>query len=212
MHNNRLNKKVLLRERKRHTACRVVSTHSVVLSWLTPPPTARLNPSTRLTPPLHQTDPPAGLTPHPARLTPPRWTLTPPCRTDPHPPSTGLTPPGLTPPPVDRQKDRHVSKHYLPVVLRTRALIIGYPQNYLSRHRYLQKIIDLESFVAEEHVGFRNKDKCTVSREVNGFLEAVFWAVTDPSGPFHLGLEFAPDLQVRSEKVQAFSCAAETLK
>ena len=26
-------------------------------------------------------------------------------------------------PPVDRQKDRHVSKHYLPVVLRTRAVI-----------------------------------------------------------------------------------------
>ena len=33
-----INKKVLLRERKRHTARRVVSTHSVVLSWLTPPP------------------------------------------------------------------------------------------------------------------------------------------------------------------------------
>ena len=32
------NKKVLLRERKRHTARRVVSTHSVVLSWLPPPP------------------------------------------------------------------------------------------------------------------------------------------------------------------------------
>ena len=31
------NKKVLLRECKRHTACHVVSTHSVVLSWLTPP-------------------------------------------------------------------------------------------------------------------------------------------------------------------------------
>ena len=31
-------KKVLLRERKRHTARRVMSTHSVVLSWLTPPP------------------------------------------------------------------------------------------------------------------------------------------------------------------------------
>ena len=29
------NKKVLLRERKRHTTRRVVSTHSVVLSWLT---------------------------------------------------------------------------------------------------------------------------------------------------------------------------------
>ena len=47
-------KKVLLRERKRHTARRVVSTHSVVLSWLTPP--AGLTP--------HRTDPPpTGLTP-----------------------------------------------------------------------------------------------------------------------------------------------------
>ena len=27
------------------------------------------------------------------------------------------------PPPVDRQKDRHMSKHYLPVVLRTLAVI-----------------------------------------------------------------------------------------
>ena len=32
-----INKKVLLCERKRHTARHVVSTHSVVLSWLTPP-------------------------------------------------------------------------------------------------------------------------------------------------------------------------------
>ena len=32
-----LNKKVLLRERKRHTARHVASTHYVVLSWLTPP-------------------------------------------------------------------------------------------------------------------------------------------------------------------------------
>ena len=47
-------------------------------------------------------------------------------------------------------------------------------QNYLSRHGYLQKITDLESFVAEEHVGFTYKDKCTVSSEVNGFLEALF--------------------------------------
>ena len=40
---NSKHKKVLLRERKRHTARRVVvSTHSVVLSWLTPPPPAGL--------------------------------------------------------------------------------------------------------------------------------------------------------------------------
>ena len=32
---------------------------------------------------------------------------------------------GTPPPAVDRQKDRHVSKHYLPVVLRTRAVKIS---------------------------------------------------------------------------------------
>ena len=56
------NKKVLLREHKRHTARRVVTTHSVVLSWLTSP-RLDLNPPCRLdlTAPL-----PAGPDPPPA--------------------------------------------------------------------------------------------------------------------------------------------------
>ena len=93
------NKKVLLRECKRHTACRVVSTHSVVLSWLNPtlpPPPADAPPTA---------DPPAGWPP--PKLTPPCW-LTPPQLADP-PPPCWMTPPGwvswLTPPPVDRQID-----------------------------------------------------------------------------------------------------------
>ena len=62
------NKKVLLRERKRHTARRVVSTPSVVLSRLTPPRPAD--------PPLRLTD----LTPPPPADPPPLWLtdLTPP--------------------------------------------------------------------------------------------------------------------------------------
>ena len=79
-------KKVLLRERKRHTTRRVLSTHSVVLSWLTPPP--------QLADPL----PPAGLT-HPPSWTDPPWLDWPPRLADPppwldwHPPPAGLTPP-----------------------------------------------------------------------------------------------------------------------
>ena len=97
------NKKVLLRERKRHTACRVVSTHSVVLSWLNPPPPGWL------------THPPPGwLTP--PQLTDPPW-LTPPADWPPQladpPPRHWLTPPGwvswLTPPPpkvwTDKQSE-----------------------------------------------------------------------------------------------------------
>ena len=52
----------------------------------------------------------AGITP-PARSswgTPPSWTWL-----------------GYPPPPVDRQMDRHVSKHNLPVVLRTRSVMIS---------------------------------------------------------------------------------------
>ena len=148
-------KKVLLRERKRHTARRVVTTHSVVLSWLTPPP-----PVGWTWPPLSAgPDPPpllAGPEPPPCWLDltpavsytwpppllagpdpPPSWTwpppplagLTPPPRLDLTPPRLDLTPP----PPVDRQNhgwmDRRVSKHYLPVVLRTRAVNIK-PTNW----------------------------------------------------------------------------------
>ena len=66
-----VNKKVLLRERKRHTACRVASTSYVVLSWLTPPP-----PRLDLT---HPSPPWLDLTPPPPRLdlthpSPPGWT------------------------------------------------------------------------------------------------------------------------------------------
>ena len=73
------NKKVLLRERKRHTACRVVSTHSVVLSWLTPLPATGLSappPATGLPPPGYWPDPPRYW---PDRPPLPHWTdLTPP--------------------------------------------------------------------------------------------------------------------------------------
>ena len=81
------NKKVLLRERKRHTARCVVSTHSVVLTWLTPPGW--------LTPP--QLDWPPWLTDPP---TPPQLDWPPPFRLDwpdpsrldwPDPPPAGLT-------------------------------------------------------------------------------------------------------------------------
>ena len=105
-----LNKKVLLRECKRHTARRVVSTHSVVLSWLTLPPGW----------PPQLTEPPtlAGLTwpPSPAGLThPPAWTdLTPPAGlTWPPPPGLTSSPPSwtdLTLPPQVWTK----WKHYLP--------------------------------------------------------------------------------------------------
>ena len=116
--------KVLLRERKRHTARHVVSTHSVVLSWLTPHPPGWPS-SGWLTPPRLTDTPLAGLT-HP-----PGWTDPPPGWTDPplgwtDPPPLGWTDPPtpspLAEPPPCGQTDRHVSKHYLPVVLRTRAV------------------------------------------------------------------------------------------
>ena len=62
------NKKVLLRERKRLTARRVVGTHSVVLSWLTPPTPLPANPPPRLADPPLLADPPPWLAdppPHP---------------------------------------------------------------------------------------------------------------------------------------------------
>ena len=111
------NKKVLLRERKRHTARHVASTPYVVLSWLTPPP-----PGWTWPPPgrLDLTPPLAGWTwlPPPGRLD-----LTPPSQLDLTPLPGPDPPPGwldLTPP--REQTDRHVSKHNLPVVLRTRAV------------------------------------------------------------------------------------------
>ena len=90
------------------------------LGWPPPPPAGLTYPPADW-PPL----PPAGLTPLLAGLTPPPAGLTPPGWTDPPPrldwPSP---PPSWTDLPLwtDRWKDRHVSKHYLPVVLRTRAV------------------------------------------------------------------------------------------
>ena len=101
---NMSHKKVLLRERKRHTARRVVTTHSVVLSWLTPPPLL-----VGLTPPpprLDLTHPSTGWTdPPPAGWTdaPPRWLdLThppPPAGPDPSPAGPDPPPTGPDPPP-----------------------------------------------------------------------------------------------------------------
>ena len=134
------NKKVLLRERKRHTArCRVVSTHSVVLSWLTPPaglltwpppgywpdppPATDLTPPWLLTwptPPGYWPDPPplAGQTwptPQLDRPDPPppagqTWTPPPPHRlTDPPPPQ--LDRPDPPPPPADWPPPPWTDKH-----------------------------------------------------------------------------------------------------
>ena len=119
------NKKVLLRERKRHTARRVASTPYVVLSGYPPQagyPPARVTPLARV--------------PSPARVSP-RPGYPPPAGPDRVPPRAGLgrVPPrlphgilgnvakhyGIRVPPC-RQTDRHVSKHYLPVLLRTRAV------------------------------------------------------------------------------------------
>ena len=102
------NKKVLLRERKRHTAPRVVTTRP-------PPP--------RIDPPPGWTDPPPGWT------DPPTWTDPPPQLDWPTPWMDWPPPLDWPPSPLwtdrlmDGWKDRCVSKHYLPVVLRTRAVI-----------------------------------------------------------------------------------------
>ena len=190
----REDKKVLLRERKRHTARRVVSTPSVVLTGY-PPPVLTWWGGTL----LGGTLPGGPYLGTPGRVSPPSWpggypargvsplSWVPPSRVPPiltwqgtplgvcpmefwvmlqsimgygyppgvcpmafwdmlqsimgygYPPSTSVCPMvfwemlqsimgyGYTPPPVDRQidgwKDRRVSKHYLPVVLRTRAVI-----------------------------------------------------------------------------------------
>ena len=132
----KLDKKVLLCERKRHTARRVASTSYVVLtgylSWQGTPP-AGYHPR-QGTP--QQGTPRTGY-PHQATLLagyPPGWTW----QGTPSPSWTWQgTPPGCPMafwvmlqsimgygyPPCE-QKDRHVSKHYLPVVLRTRAVKI----------------------------------------------------------------------------------------
>ena len=172
------NKKVLLRERKRHTARRVVNTPSVVLTGYPPagypparvhlPPrqgtphqgTARQDTPGQGTPPPRV--PPSRVPPQPgyppgyppARVPPrpgyPPWQGTPPPGPGRVPPRAALwhsgkcckalwdmgTPPPSCPVafwemlqsimgygyPLCGQTDRHVSKHYLPVVLRTRAV------------------------------------------------------------------------------------------
>ena len=127
-----INKKVLLRERKRHTARRVVSTPSVLAGggYLTPPggtgprtPPGGVPgpPGGVRVPPRGSRYPPggvrvplggSGLPPQggvPDRVPPPSWHSGKCCK--------ALWDMG-TPPPVDRQmdgwKDRRVSKHYLP--------------------------------------------------------------------------------------------------
>ena len=142
-----INKKVLLRERKRHTARRVASTPYVVLTGY--PPT-RVPPWPGYPPgrvPPHQGTPPARVPPwpgYPQGYPPSQGTPLPG-----YPPGQGTPParPGRVPPPppgcpmafwemlqsimgygsppwIDRLMDRRVSKHYLPVVLRTRAVNI----------------------------------------------------------------------------------------
>ena len=115
------NKKVLLRERKRHTARRVVSTPSVVLpgyppgggTWPGYPPQGGY--LTRV-PPRGGTWPgyPPGGVPDPGN--PPGGVP------DPGTPPGGVPGPPLPPPGVDRQTKWN---YYLPVVLRTRAVITG---------------------------------------------------------------------------------------
>ena len=89
---------------KRHTARRVLTPPPPGWTW--PPPLAGPDPPCRLdlTPPLAGPDPPL-----PAGSDPPHgWTWPPPPLAGPGPPRG--------------QTDRHVSKHNLPVVLRTRAV------------------------------------------------------------------------------------------
>ena len=95
-----------------------------------PPPPHRLD----LTPPPVGPDPPPRLD-----LTPPGWTW---------PPRLDLTPPGWTwppqlagPDPPCEQTDRHVSKHNLPVVLRTRA-VIKLPSLILKSGEPVKKLCD----------------------------------------------------------------------
>ena len=141
------NKKVLLRERKRHTVRRVVTTPSVVLTgyppiltWLggvpylgTPPAgyprqgyPRQGTPLGRVPPSPQQGTPWQGI---PRQGTPPgcTWQGTPPVSAPWHSEKCCKALWNMGTPPVDRQidgwKDRRVSKHYLPVVLRTQAVI-----------------------------------------------------------------------------------------
>ena len=106
LHYNIINKKVLLRERKRHTARRVVTTHSVVLSWLTPPP-----------PPPAGPDPPLGWT---EDWPPPGWTCPPPASWTWPPPRLDW---GLTPPPGGQTEGQTRVKTLPSPILRMRAVM-----------------------------------------------------------------------------------------
>ena len=105
------NKKVLLRERKRHTDRGVSSTPSVILYEVGYPP-----PQPGLT---------EGVPPHWG--TPPGQVLGGVTRPPPGLDLAGVPPPppgpGWGTPPPPPGVDRHVSKHYLPIVLRTRSVI-----------------------------------------------------------------------------------------
>ena len=118
------NKKVLLRERKRHTARCVANTPYVVLIGYPPPPPG----GTRSGTPQGGTwtPPPPG---YPVRYPPPP----PPGGTQRGVPGQVPPPPGgtwsgnpgggtRTPPPPPLWTDKHLWKQYLPVVLRTRAV------------------------------------------------------------------------------------------
>ena len=125
-------KKVLLRERKRHTARHVASTPYDVLTGY--PPRAGYPPSRE--PPCQGTPPRQGtpwldLARYPPHRCLPHGILGNVCKAlwD-----MGTPPCGQT----DWWMDRHVSKHYLPVVLRTRAVKIAaltfeIPQNVLLK-------------------------------------------------------------------------------
>ena len=130
-----INKKVLLRECKRHTARRVVNTPSVVLIGY-PPLLTWLGGYPTWVPPSQGT-PLAGYPPHQGT---PSWqgTARPGYPPSGYPPCLDLAGYPLQLPrgilgnvakhygiwvPPRGQTDRHVSKHYLPVILRTRAVI-----------------------------------------------------------------------------------------
>ena len=148
------NKKVLLRECKRHTACRVASTPYVVLTGY--PPCGQGTPPARVPPwpgyppcqgtPLARVPPPAG----PGRVPPlPQLDL------------AGYPPPPLaapwhsgkcckalwdmgTPPPPPKTK----WKYYLPVVLRTRAVIMmcGYGSLTMGKNCVVLGIIFVSTY------------------------------------------------------------------
>ena len=153
------NKKVLLRERKRHTARRVASTPYVVLTGYPPraPPPARVPPSPQPGNPPQPGYPPSQGTP-PARVPPSQGT--------PQLDLAGYPPPaapwhsgkcckalwntGTPPPGVDRQTKWN---YYLPIVLRTRAVMNELMKTReLSKHNIMRNI-----FVILNHYKKYNK-------------------------------------------------------